>query len=112
MHEMSIAEGIVGIAMETARQNKAVRIGEIGLLLGDMAGVETEALNFCFEALVKDTIAEGATLKLKRIPLMGRCEKCGQEEHIEHYNFICGKCGGTLVIYSGRELQVEYVDME
>lgn len=111
MHEMAIAEGILDITLNTAKANKATKIGCISLLLGEMSGVETEALNFCFESLSKGTLAEGAPLKLNRVPLMGKCNKCGSEEHIEHYNFMC-KCGGTLVVTSGRELRVEYIDLE
>ena len=94
------------------RIEKAKKIACVSLLLGEMSGVETEALTFCFESLVKDTIAEGSSLVINRIPLMGRCKECANEEHIEHYNFVCHKCGGTLEVISGRELQVEYIDME
>lgn len=112
MHEMSIAQGILGIVNKTAEREKAKKVSAIGLLIGDMAGVEVESLNFCFGALVMGTIAEGAELQIKRVPLMGRCQNCGAEEHIEHYNFICSQCGGTLIAFSGRELRVEYIDME
>ena len=112
MHEMAIAEGILDIALDYAKENDATTIGTISLLLGEMSGVETEALEFCFSSLVKGTIAENAQLKLNRIPLMGRCRSCGNENHIEHYNFNCPSCGGPLDIISGRELQVEYLEVE
>jgi hydrogenase nickel incorporation protein HypA/HybF len=113
MHEMAVAEGILDIALDYAAKNQAEKIGKIGLRLGEMAGVETESLEFCFESLVKGTIAEGAELALHRMPLVGRCRKCGHETHIEHYNFICPACGkGALDIISGRELQVEYLEVD
>lgn len=112
MHEMAIAEGILDISLNYAKREKAKKIACVSLLLGEMSGVETEALTFCFESLVKDTIAEGSSLVINRIPLMGRCKECANEEHIEHYNFVCHKCGSTLEVISGRELQVEYIDME
>ena len=113
MHEMAIAEGILDIALDYAKKNNGTKIHEIGLLLGEMSGVETESLEFCFASLVKGTIAEEAVLKLHRVPLVGRCRKCGQEVPIEHYNFICSKCSeGALDIISGRELQVEYLEVD
>ena len=113
MHEMAIAEGILDIALDYAKQNNAEKIREVGLLLGEMSGVETDSLEFCFESLVRGTIAEGALLKLRRVPLMGRCRKCGRETHIEHYNFICPACREcALDILSGRELQVEYLEVD
>ena len=44
MHEMAIAEGILDIALDYAARNDAKRIGKISLLLGEMSGVETEAM--------------------------------------------------------------------
>ena len=77
-----------------------------------MAGVEEEALRFCFSALVLGTLAENAELSIKRVPLVGRCGICDYEKPIENYNFICPRCGGGLSVVSGRELRVEYVEME
>lgn len=112
MHEMSIAQGILDIAFDTARRENATKISCISLILGDMAGVEIESLNFCFEAISAGTMAEGAELAITRVPLVGKCPNCGNEEKIENYNFICLKCKGTLIAKTGRELQVEYIDME
>lgn len=111
LHEMSIAEGILDIALTEAAKNGGSRIAEVGLLIGEMSGIETEALSFCWDSLTKKTIAAGAVLKIKRIPLRGKCRKCGEEREISNYNFIC-ECGGTLTVISGRELQVEYLEVD
>lgn len=112
MHEMAIAEGILDIAREHAARENSARVTEIGLLLGEMAGVEEDALRFCFSSLARGTLAEGAALSVKRVPLVGRCGACGHEQPIAHYNFVCPKCGGGLGIVSGRELRVEYLEMD
>ena len=112
MHEMAIAEGILNIAFDYAEQNKASKISRITLKIGDMSGVEIEALNLSFDVLTKDTIAEGAELIVNHIPIIGQCNKCGKEFQIEHYNFFCPECEGVLILKSGRELQVESLDME
>lgn len=113
MHEMAIAEGILDIVVDYAARNQAQQVLRISLLLGEMAGVEEESLQFCFAALTKGTIAEQAELKVRRVPLMGHCSECGKEMHIEHYNFLCPECGsGHLEIISGRELQVEYLEVD
>ena len=112
MHEMAIAEGILNIAFDYAEQNNASKITKITLKIGDMSGVELEALNMSFDVLIKGTIAEGAELIVNRIPIIGQCNKCGKEFHIEQYNFFCPECDGVLILKSGRELQVESLDME
>ena len=113
MHEMSIAEGILDIALDYAKQNDAKVVHEVGLILGEMAGVEMESLDFSWRLITKDTIAEGAKLTVRKTPLVGRCSKCGEEFRIEHYNFWCPECkDGVLKTISGRELQVEYLEVD
>ena len=60
MHEMAIAEGILDIALDYAHENKAQRIDRIHLLLGELSGVETEALSLAFSSMQRGTIAENA----------------------------------------------------
>lgn len=113
MHEMALAEGILDIALDYARKNKAKKIREVGLRIGEMSGVETESLEFSFRMLVKGTIAEDAQLHIEHIPLVGQCAKCGKTFHIEHYDFWCPECkGGVLKTVSGREMQVSYLEVD
>ena len=112
MHEATLAESILKIAQEVAAENHAVKISAIGLKLGDMAGVEIDALNFSFDVLKKNTIAENAALKINRVPIQAQCNKCGKIFTVKHYNFFCPECDGVLILQSGRELLVEFVDCE
>ena len=112
MHEAALAESIINIALEVAKENNSKKISAVGLKLGDMAGVEVEALNLSFNVLSKDTIAEGAELKIRRVPIRATCNKCGKIFEVEHYNFFCPECEGILILQSGRELLVEFVDCD
>ena len=112
MHEAALAEGILKIAVDTAEKNSAKKISAVGLKLGDMAGVEIEALNLSFNVLKKNTIAADAELKINRVPVRAVCNKCGKTFEIPHYNFFCPDCDGILILQSGRELLVEFVDCD
>ena len=112
MHEMALAEGIVDIALDAAKNNGGGNVLEVGLKIGDMVGVETEALNTAFHILTRDTLLKDAVLKIERLPLKVRCDKCDEEREQKIYNFFCPKCGGVLKLVSGRELQVAYINME
>ena len=59
MHEAALAESILKIAFDTAEKNHAKKITAVGLKLGDMAGVEVEALNLSFKVLTENTMAQG-----------------------------------------------------
>lgn len=112
MHEAALAESILEIAQETAAASHAERISAIGLKIGDMAGVDTDALNFSFDVLKKNTAASAAELKISRVPIRAECNKCGRIFTVERYNFFCPECDGILILRSGRELLVEFVDCE
>ena len=112
MHEMAIAEGILDIALKAMEENEAKRVARVKLLVGEMAGVECESLLFCFEALTKGTAADGAALDIERVPLTGRCHDCGREMHIRPQDLLCPLCGGGLEMTGGREMRVDYIEME
>ena len=112
MHEATLAENILNIALEAAEQNHAAKIFAIGLTLGEMAGVEVEALTLSFDVLKKNTSADGAELVIKRVPICATCNKCGKSFRLANYNFFCPECDGVLILESGRELLVEFVDCE
>ena len=112
MHEAALAESILKIAFDTAEKNSAKKITAVGLKLGDMAGVEVEALKLSFNVLTKDTIAQGAELKINRVPISAECNKCGKIFQVPHYNFFCPECDGVLILKSGRELLVEFIDCD
>ena len=112
MHEATLAENILDIALSAARQHHAAKVYKIGLTLGEMAGVEVEALTLSFDVLKKNTAADGAELLITRVPISATCNKCGETFQLERYNFLCPKCDGVLILRSGRELLVDFVDCE
>lgn len=113
MHEMSIAEGIVDIALQMAEQHQSPKVNTIFLELGRMSGVEPEALQFCFEAVTRGTKAEGARLEIDFKEIEGQCIECGEQFSIDNYVFKCPKCESSLIdTISGRELRVTSLDLE
>ncbi|MDR3562286.1 MAG: hydrogenase maturation nickel metallochaperone HypA [Negativicutes bacterium] len=113
MHEMAIAQGILEIVLDNVAQYGAKSVASIKLLVGEMTGVEPEALKFCFSSLAEGTVAASAELEIEVMPLVGRCRDCGGEFRIERYRFLCPVCGSAGVeILSGRELRVEHLEVD
>ena len=112
MHEATLAENILNIALEAAQQNHAAKVFKVGLTLGELAGVEVEALTLSFDVLKRDTPAEDAELVIKRVPIQATCNKCGKTFQLERYNFFCPECDGVLILKSGREMLVDFIDCE
>ncbi|WP_378955707.1 hydrogenase maturation nickel metallochaperone HypA [Pelosinus sp. sgz500959] len=113
MHEMAIAQGILDIVLKTAAENKARKVTGVKLLIGQMTQIEPESLTFGFEALAMGSIAEGAHLDITTIPLVGECNSCKQQFSIEKYCFLCPHCNSAnIAVVSGRELAVDYLEVE
>lgn len=107
MHELSIVMSIVDIAQSQAQQAHAQAIEEIELDIGNLAGVELDALEFAWPQGVKNTMLEHAVKKINRIEGLASCSDCNNKFTIENYYDACPECGGHLIhILKGRELRV------
>lgn len=113
MHEMSLAESVVQLVEEAARNEGCSRIRTIWLEIGALASVEPEALRFCFEAAARDSCAAGAQLEISILPGEGRCMQCSGIAGINSLYELCPACGGALAWVSGgngmrvKELEIE-----
>lgn len=78
MHEMSLAEGVLAIIEDHARTNAFTRVKTVWLEIGQLSGVETEAMRFCFDAVTRGSVAEGAALEIIATPGSSWCMPCGE----------------------------------
>lgn len=67
MHELSITQSIVNIAVETAAEHKVKQVHEIRIRIGEYSGIVPQCVQQYFDILSKGTAAEGAVLKMERI---------------------------------------------
>ncbi len=113
MHELSITESILSIALEKAEEAKATRISRINLVIGGLSGVVDECMEFYFEFLSKDTIAAQATLSFHHPPTQLRCKNCKTIFSPDNHNWTCPNCQKQEVeIVSGRDLYIESIEVE
>lgn len=108
MHELSIIASIVDIADEHVRISGAAKVESIELEIGELAGVEWQALDFAWDVGVKNSILEHAVLYLTRIPGIAKCDECQNTYSITNHFDACPKCHSFFnEILSGRELRVK-----
>ena len=113
MHEQSIVESLLALAIENAGKVKASKILRIYLVVGDLSGVLEEAVEFYFSFLSRGTIAEGASLFFMRAPAEVRCRNCGTVYSPENLKLQCPKCKETQIeILAGQELYVDNMEVE
>lgn len=113
MHEFSIAMNIVDIATDYARKENVSVVKEIEIEVGELAGVVMDALEFCLEAAVKESILEGARMNIISIPAKARCNSCSHEFRIHDLYSLCPKCNSPAPeIMEGTQLRVKSLLVE
>ena len=113
MHELSIMQSALNIALEQARQAGATTVHSIRLRIGALSGVVPDALEFAFEALTPGTLAEHAKLAIEHVPARFWCAKCAREFQAEDMFAECPECH-TLSgeIRAGREMEVASLEID
>jgi len=113
MHEISIVEGIMEAVIPEAEKHGAKKILDIRLNIGELAGIVPECIEEYFNVLSKGTIAEGATITVKKTPVMIECPECGYKGSITRGMYRCPKCNGIeFKVVSGKEYFVESIEAE
>lgn len=125
MHEFATAQSIVRTVSRAAFMNKAKKITEIRLELGEFTFVNPEQLKFVFEIAAKDSPADGAKLLITKTPGKIKCPACGYQGGLKYtgpeihspaaaaFVLDCPKCEnkGTEII-GGRELRIKDIKIE
>lgn len=107
MHELSLLENVRTILEAHACSQHFQTVENITLEIGALSCVELDALTFAFESVMKESLAENAELKFKRIEGQGRCVECGQLTTMLELYDVCAHCGHfRLEIMSGLEMKI------
>ena len=111
MHEVSIMMSIMDLALEEASKNNAEKILGMSLEIGAKSGVVVDALEFAFETVTRNTIADGAALTIHSIPYRSECIACGYQFDCNEF-LVCSKCGNFGKIISGQELRIKSIEVD
>ena len=109
MHEMALAEGVLGVVLQ-AGDGQLVR--RVSLRVGTLLMVVPDSFSFSFELAAQGSVAEGAILDIAETPARLRCKQCQSSSVFERPPYICTQCGSVdMEVESGDELIVEAVEL-
>ena len=112
MHELSLMGAVRDQALAAAAAAGADRIEAITLRVGELAGVDPEALHFAFPVVMQGTIAEGALLRIEKETAVCACADCGRDFAARDGCCDCPHCGSiSRQLLSGRDLQLVALDV-
>ena len=113
MHEMGIANSILDAVRKETSHYPGAQARKVGVKIGELAAVDSEALQFCFEVLVKETELEGLQLEIQTCARMHQCQTCSAEFPVRDYEFHCPHCGSLNSKYiGGDELELAYLEID
>jgi hydrogenase nickel incorporation protein HypA/HybF len=113
MHELAIAQAILERAQAASDENGGGRVLKVGLRIGEISGVEADALTFGIEALSKGTPLEGLTLDIEQPKRRQRCLACAAEFEPEGFMVRCPVCQQEASeCIAGGELDVTFIELE
>ena len=113
MHEFSITMNVLDIVEENARELNAATVHEIEMDVGELSGVDYDALTFAFQHTKKSKLLEHVKLVINRIPAKARCNNCKHEFGISDFYTACPECNQFHHdIFRGRELKVKAIKVD
>lgn len=113
MHEISLIEETLNLALEYAQRENATRIHSLKMSIGENSGVVPEALQFAFEVVTQGTIAENALLQIDSIPVTCWCSTCNKEfQATDSYDYFCPDCEQrSFDIMKGKEIELTSLEV-
>ncbi len=113
MHELPVTENILNIALRHADQAGASRITDLYLVIGQMASIVDDSVQFYWDIISQGSAAAGAQLHFRRVPAEMLCLECDRLYSPTKEELACPSCGGVAVkIVAGEEFYLEAIDVE
>jgi hydrogenase nickel incorporation protein HypA/HybF len=113
MHELAVTQSIIEIVTRHAEQASAQHIRRIHLVIGELASIVDDSVQFYFDFLSKGTLAEGAELVFRRPGILLVCESCGHRWQPQEADWTCPACGvAQAQLVEGREFYVDSIEVE
>jgi len=113
MHELPITQSLLEIALRHAKQANARRITDLHVVMGELATMVDDSIQFYWDIIAEGTIAQGATLHFRRVPAELQCMACFTKYNPKEMELVCPNCGSVGVkIIAGEEFSLEAIDVE
>ncbi len=98
---------ILDTVEENAVKHNATVIHEIEIDVGELAGVEFEALSFAINNAPKSNLLKNVEFKINRIKPIAKCSECNHQFETSGYANPCSKCKSVkTTIVKGNELKI------
>ena len=113
MHEMSLCEGILQVLQESAVSEGFSTVKTVWLEIGELSGVELDAMRFSFDAVMRDSLAHGAGLEIIEVPGEAWCLQCAKTVQVRQRFDQCPDCESyQLQVVAGDQMRIKELEVE
>ena len=113
MHELSVTESILNIALKYAQQAEARRVSDLYIVVGRLSSIVDDSVQFYWEMLSEGTLCAGSKLHFQRIPAQLTCFECGNAYTLDGELEPCPTCGSAKVqVTSGDQFYLDSIEIE
>jgi len=114
MHELAVTQSALAIALHHAAAADARRITRIHFVVGQLASIVDDSVQFYWDAIAQGTIAEGAQLTFERTPAAMRCYACHATFLLnDAQEFRCPLCASPdVAVQGGDDLRIDHIEIE
>ncbi len=113
VHELSVTESLLNLAVRHAQQAGAVRVTDLYLVIGQLSSILDESVQFYWDMISEGSICEKARLHFERVPAKFRCLDCNEEYQLPGELIACPRCNSEhLKVISGDEFRLDHLEAE
>ena len=116
MHETGVCRSIVETVERYALMSHAKRVKTVNIVLGEVHDIVPEILVGAFEWMCRGTVAEGAEMRIRRVPFTVCCQECGEVFGLDCHDestWVCPACHARdYRLNTGREFSIESIEVE
>ena len=113
MHEFGVMSYLLEAVQQKALEMNAARVVTINLVIGDRSCIMDESLSYYFDMMAEGTLAEGATLNMRRVPTQFLCGHCNKTYEPVEFDFSCPTCRRVgRITDEGSEFLIESILIE
>lgn len=108
MHELSLLDNVREILEDHAASQNFSKVTKVTLEIGRFSTVEPDALRFCFDVVMKGSLAENAELIITELNGLGLCRQCQKQIEMETLYDPCTYCGSPFItVIQGSEMKIK-----
>ena len=111
MHELSVTESLLEIALRHGREAGAMAVTDLFVVIGELSTIVDESVQFYWDIVSQNTPAAGSTLHFRRIAGRLGCRTCGHT-YSPREDLPCPACGSIDIdILAGEEFYLEAIEI-